>query len=172
MKKSGFTLIEVLVAVTLMSIIVLFLINSSFNLQKGYDSLYKSESKSFSDYDRKELIYMDILEASQIDIDSNRKFDILTLKTKNSLYQRENCYVIYTVLQKGNKLIRLENDNNISLPVSQEEIYKTGFLIVKEDLEEFKILRNEEKKKQDLLMVYIKDKNQIPDLFEIGLINN
>ncbi|MCV6607662.1 MAG: prepilin-type N-terminal cleavage/methylation domain-containing protein [Campylobacterales bacterium] len=170
MRKS-FSLIEVLVSVTLLSIIVLFLVNSSFNLQKGYESLYKKESKTFSDYEVKEVLYKDLLEANEIFINSGRKFDFINLKTKNSLFEREGSYVTYTVLQKENRLIRLESENNITLPIENDKIYKTDFLLIKENLEEFKVYESTNEKKKDLLMIYYKEKSLTPTFFEIGLIN-
>lgn len=171
MKRRSFTLIEVLVSVAILSIIVLFLVNSSFNLQKGYESLFNKEKKTFADYEVTKTIYEDILEASKIEIKEGRKYDVLNLQTKNSLYQREEGFVSYAVL-KNSSLIRLEKDDNTTLPLSYDETYKTDFLIVKENIEEFKIIQNLNEKKKDFLLFYLKAKDQTPVYYEIGLINS
>lgn len=175
MKKSAFTLIEVMISVTLLVIIMLFLTSSSATLKKGYELLSKKEEKNLNRFKVTELLYYDFLQSSIINITPSKYYDTIHLKTKSTLFQKDEPFVSYTVIKRNNTLIRMESDHNITLPIHNDDVYKIEYINVLEDVEEFKInLPNVEDNTTaiDKLILSIFPKNKTPIIFELGLINS
>jgi len=110
MKRAGFTLIEMMISIVILSIIVLFLYQSysSLNISNAF---YKKRSLSIkSESELRKIIYMDFslaLKGSVNIINKEKKVDILFMQSSHSLHRRFNPYIAYIVKEK--KLYRLES---------------------------------------------------------------
>jgi len=106
MKKS-FTLIELLLAIVIFSILTLAMSNVIKEINSSKNFLVKNY-KDKKDYLVK-VLYYDILDASEIKIihTKNPDYDKLILKTSNSLYKLINPTVTWYISKKA--LIRKEN---------------------------------------------------------------
>jgi len=113
--KKAFTLIEVLISVTILVLIFIFLYGQ-FNLAQK--STQKTTTVEVATTKRAKIIgllYNDFLSSENIVATSGKKYDkfIQPFTTQNSLYGIQNPYVKYVVIssQEGNSLLRLESNN-------------------------------------------------------------
>jgi len=140
--KKAFTLIEIMLAIIILSILFLAINEVINNLKITYKTLTTLQKKE----KQKELLiktlYYDLINANSILIKhSSKNFDEVYINTKNSLYRLINPYVIWYVSKKNNTLIRIENPKKITLPK-----YKTFFLDkFNENTKLFKIYKNKDK---------------------------
>jgi prepilin-type N-terminal cleavage/methylation domain-containing protein len=124
MIKKGFTLVEVLVSIAILGILFTFLsktINSTKKLNKPYiqkATQINSESKIF-----KILIkdFSQVIGAASIIY--GKKYDIVRLRTKNSIHNIIYPFVTYYVSKKDLALIRTESLTKYDL-YKKEDIYK------------------------------------------------
>ncbi|HIP20150.1 MAG TPA: prepilin-type N-terminal cleavage/methylation domain-containing protein [Sulfurimonas sp.] len=108
MKKSAFTLIELLISIVILSILMLFLYQSYANLNRS-NTLLSEEVQKISKIQKiKKTIINDFTRALSINIlNQDTKIDIAFLQTSHSLYERTNPYVGYIV--KDKRLFRIES---------------------------------------------------------------
>lgn len=116
---------ELLVSVVLIALITLFMygaIASSKMTAKTIGKHSEIEQNRTLVY---ELFYRDIAESLWIRPEQtpNRRFTVVSMQTRNSLYDIAAPNVVYYVNTNTNSLIRLESASTISLPVSYEEKY-------------------------------------------------
>ena len=138
--RRAFTLIEMMIAIVIFSLIVLF-------LYKSYDALRQSNKKYITvakEMEKmwriKKMLYLDFTLLIQSDVkvfNKKRSEDVVLLQTSNSLHNRFYPYVAYVV--KEGTLYRLESLRKLSYPfdvqttadvdeicrVKQFRIYKT-----------------------------------------------
>lgn len=112
MKKS-FTLIEVVISITLFSIVLIFMYKT-LDMTNFTNNIFEKKvkaNKKINDF--KDIIIEDILESSEVtnDILLN-DFYILKIKTTNMFHNDFYKYVYYLV-SKENKLYRLESMDTI-----------------------------------------------------------
>ncbi|MDF1878185.1 prepilin-type N-terminal cleavage/methylation domain-containing protein [Sulfurimonas sp. SAG-AH-194-C20] len=108
MKKSAFTLIELLISIIILTILMLFLYKSYANLNRS-NSLLNEEVEKISKIEKiKKTLLMDFTRALNVKVlNQDTKIDITFLQTTHSLYKRINPYVGYIV--KDKKLYRIES---------------------------------------------------------------
>ncbi len=108
--KRGFTLIELMVSIMILSIMMLFLYKSYAELNAS-NSILKTELHSVTSIQKlKKVIHLDFSLAlkSSVKIENRETTeDAVFFQTSNSLHKRYNPYVTYIV--KENKLYRLES---------------------------------------------------------------
>jgi len=110
--RKAFTLIELVVSISLLSIIMIFLYKSYASLNES-NSFYKKEvSEIKSQQLKKRVMFLDFSLAIQknykIDIKpQDKKEDIVFLQSSNSMHNRYNPYIAY--IFKEQKLYRLES---------------------------------------------------------------
>lgn len=108
--KKAFTLIEILIAITILSIMMLFLYQSYSSLNIS-NSFYKNELGQIKNgYLKKKVLYLDFSLANhkQIKIlnqDTNE--DVVFMQSSNSIHKRHNPYIAYVI--HDSKLYRLES---------------------------------------------------------------
>lgn len=108
LRKSAFTLIEMLISVSILSIMMIFLYKSYASLNKSNEFMKKHLSSLKIQQLKKQIIFLDFsssLETNIINKDS--KADLVFTQTSNSLHRKYNPYVAYIV--KESKLYRLES---------------------------------------------------------------
>ena len=117
MRRAAFTLIEMMIAIVIFSLIVVF-------LYKSYDALKQSNQKytlMTKEMERlwriKKMLYLDFALSLQSDVNvlnQEKNEDMVLLQTSNSLHNRFYPYVAYVV--KEGVLYRLESLRKLSYP--------------------------------------------------------
>jgi prepilin-type N-terminal cleavage/methylation domain-containing protein len=108
--RRAFTLIEVFVSITILSIMMMFLYKSYASLNSS-NNFYKKELIIIKDaFIKKKVIYLDfslaLQEKTKI-LNQETKEDVVFLQSSNSIHRRYNPYIAYIV--KDYKLYRLES---------------------------------------------------------------
>lgn len=108
--RGAFTLIELMVSITILAVMMLFLYKSYASLNLSNEIL-KEEVVTIVDIEKlKKVIYLDFLLAINKSVDvlrKDKKEDATFLQSSNSLHKRINPYIAYLV--KDEKLYRLES---------------------------------------------------------------
>lgn len=123
MRRSAFTLMEMLVSVVLLVLITLFMYSAIAGSNMTAKTLQKH---SASDQNRTllyALLFRDCVEALWVRPMAmpNKHFTVLQMQTRNTLYDIAAPYVTYYVNGQSKALIRLESATRIRLPVSYEQ---------------------------------------------------
>lgn len=121
MKKHGFTLVEILVAVVLLGLISMFISSTILQTKKNNRLFEKQTKKELRLEVVADTLYKDISESVSISVDTQNRYSTLHVKSKNSLYGIFEPYVVWFVLKQDNTLVRLESARQIKLPIKQEE---------------------------------------------------
>jgi len=112
--RRAFTLIELVMAVLILSILLIFLYKSYADLNRS-NRVYTEAAKQLDTKARlKKSIYLDLLLASKESIlheQEDQKFDFISFMTEHSLHRRIKPYVSYVV--KEHILYRLESREQI-----------------------------------------------------------
>jgi len=139
--KPAFTLIEVIVSIVLLSLMITYLYNALGVLQNSNTSLLAKEKQLDTRDFLFSLLYKDIFEASSttITFTQSKDFDILKLKTPNSLHDISMPNIIYIVVKDTKKLIRIESPYTFALPIPMESTYMLYADEIATDVEFFKI---------------------------------
>jgi len=155
MKKS-FTIVEILIAISIFSIVSVFLYKSLDSFKKSEFFLKKEVNKEYKLIKFKKIIYNDFIDATEIKIDKDKDKDILTFKSKNYYYNPFNLYKAYFVTKKGN-LFRCEMLKKFDKrKINYEFFQNSNCYMLLNDIDRFKILNF---KKNNDKMLYIKFKN-------------
>ena len=167
--KRGFTLIEMMISITILSIMMLFLYKtySTFNISN--DNLKKELDTTLKIQKIKKTIYLDftLAQNSSIRIQNREKNeDFIFFQTTNSIHRRYNPYIAYKV--KNNKLYRLESLNRLTtyeLPADSE--FDTDFL---GEVKSFRVYKSS-KKDESTYVIHIVFKKFNEVLFKVKVLN-
>jgi prepilin-type N-terminal cleavage/methylation domain-containing protein len=132
MKLKAFTLIELLISISLMALVVTFLYKVIDSLKMNDKQIaYKIEQNINSQKELK-LIFLDIFNSTNVTIKNiSTNSDELNITTKNSLYENYMPDVLYKVDEEKN-LIRVEDSYEDKLSkVKIFRVYKSknGYLV-------------------------------------------
>lgn len=162
--KKGFTIVEIMVSVVLLGFISIFVssvIEQAKRSNQAFDSVRVDDKKSEVLTD---TLYKDLFQAQDIDTKASKRYSILKLKSKNSIYNIQNPYIVWLVLKKDNTLVRMESSKKILLPI-QESSQKSIFIdTVAKNCETFNINISKDKKS---ILSFIKIKEKNPIIFEV-----
>jgi len=159
--KKGFTLIEVLISITLLSLVLMALYKSAEILRKSNIHLFEYLQKSTKSLKGSKTLLIDIMQSDyNISINSEEKFHRLTLKsTGNSLYGQAQAKVIWLVHKKENTLLRVEG-GEYDMPLKNEQNVEVD--VIAKNVELFKIYKSKTKTK---ILVMLKIRGQEPQIF-------
>lgn len=113
--RTAFTLIEIVIAITIFSIMMLYLYKSYASLNLS-NTFYQKEATQIKEIKQKQkIIFLDfsLLLFSEYEIIKNdKKNDTVFLQTSNSMHGRINPYVAYVI--KDSRLYRIESYKKIT----------------------------------------------------------
>lgn len=119
--RKGFTLIEMMISITILSVMILFLYQSYASLNDS-NALYKMKVESIKKIEaKKRVIFLDFslaLFGSQKITNKAKDEDEVLLQSSNSIHKRINPYITYIIKEK--KLYRLESLKPLSLPIATD----------------------------------------------------
>ena len=150
--RKAFTLIEMLVSVSILSIMLLFLYKSYASLNSS-NLFYKNELKSIKiTQEKKKIIYLDFASALSKKtsiLTPSTKENIVFTQTSHSLHKRYNPYVAYVV--EDDKLYRLESLKEfMTYPINSDREFVADYL---GEVNSFRMYKS--KAKQESYLVHI-----------------
>ena len=114
----AFTLIELLISISILSIMMVFLYKSYATLNKS-NLIYKKEVQKLERLRlKKKILFLDFSVAKFHSVKiqhQERQTDLIFMQTSNSVHRRYNPYVTYII--KNSKLYRLESLKPLSYPL-------------------------------------------------------
>jgi len=157
----GFTLLEVLISITLLSLVLMALYKSADILRYSNLHLFHYLEKSTNALKGSKTLYMDLLHADHnISINTQEKFHRLTIEhTTHSLYGHGEVKVVWLVYKENNTLLRVEG-GEYALPLRNEQ--RVEIDKIAQNLELFKIYKS---KKKDKILAIIQTKGEEPQIF-------
>jgi prepilin-type N-terminal cleavage/methylation domain-containing protein len=160
-QKHAFTLVEVLISITLLSLVLMALYRSADILRHSNLHLFKYLEKSTNTLKGSKTLYMDLMHSDyNLSIKTEEKFHRLIINnTTHSIHGLAQAKVVWLVYKEANTLLRVEG-GEYSMPLKSEE--KVEIDMIAKNLELFKIYKS---KKKDKILAMIKIKGQEPQLF-------
>jgi len=158
---SAFTIVEVLISITLLSLVLMALYKSADLMRASNTHLFNYLKKSTNTLKGSKALYMDLMHADHnISINTEEKFHRLTISnTTHSLYGLGQAKVIWLVYKKNNTLLRVEG-GEYQMPLKNDD--RVEIDVIAENLELFKVYKS---KKKDKILAMIQIKGQEPQLF-------
>ncbi len=143
MLRRAFTLIEILIATALLSIVLIGLYGALDTQRRSVDIIKNSLEKSI-DHDRVIMVlYNDILKSDgNITLKKGERDTVCIESTRNSLYGLGRAKVCWLVLKDGDILTRVEG-NGYSLPLGMEDTVEVNKVL--KGVKIFDITRKDDK---------------------------
>ena len=159
--KQAFTLIEVLISITLLSLVLMALYKSADILRNSNLHLFHYLQKSTKTLKGSKTLYADLMQSEHnISINTEEKFHRLTIEnTAHSLYGLAQAKVVWLVYKEDKTLLRLEG-GKYDIPLRNEQHVEVD--VIAKHLELFKVYKS---KKKDKILAMIQIKGQEPQLF-------
>lgn len=142
--RSAFTLIELLISITILSIIMIFLYKSYASLNSSND-IFKKEVNTLESLKlKKKILFLDFAiskkgSVSIQNLDSDN--DVVLMQTANSVHRRFNPYIAYII--SNEKLYRIESLTKLTYPLDVSSEFDVD---VFGDIKRFKVFENKDKK--------------------------
>jgi len=162
--RKGFTLIELMISVTILSIIMIFLYESYSQLNKG-NKIFASKVQEIKSLELlKKVIYSDFSLSTDVKIlDQNRREDVVFLNTANSIHQRFCPNVAYVVNDK--KLYRLESLKPfVEYPLISDSEFVSDFL---GEVKIFRVYKSKDEK-TDVYLIHIEFEDKQTILLKVN----
>jgi prepilin-type N-terminal cleavage/methylation domain-containing protein len=160
--RKGFTLIELMISVSIISMIMLFLYKSYASLNKS-NEVYKKEVAHIKKVELiKKVIFLDFILSLPKSIDilnQEKNEDVVFLQSSNSMHNRFNPFVAYIV--KNSKLYRLESLKKfISYPLDVDTEFSIEYF---GEVESFRVYESNNK-----YLVHVDFKNEKDILLKVA----
>jgi len=163
-KKRAFTLVEIIVSVALLGLIAMF-VSSTILQTKNNNTLFNEKLQEDGRFEIvSNRLYKDIYQSSTISVQTNKRYSILNIKSRSSVYGIPEPYIVWLVLKEDNTLVRMESARKISLPIKEESRKHIFIDVAIKECTNFSV--NQSKDKNSTL-VYLSRKNGDKSLFEI-----
>lgn len=168
MKKRGFTLVEVMVSITIFSIVMAFLYES-LNHSKNFNKIFEKHVNNYIEsFDLQKIINEDIIETKDsiiISSDKNKNTILFIKNTNNTYHNPFNKYVTYLLSNEQN-ILRIESKKEFKPKELKSEFFddeNTYIDIVAKDIKKFIVVKNE--KDENGFSFYIETINSKSYLF-------
>ncbi|QOY52848.1 PulJ/GspJ family protein [Candidatus Sulfurimonas baltica] len=149
--RKGFTLIEMLISVTILSIMMVFLYKSYASLNNSNDFLEKELNTIKSQQLRKKIIFLDFSLAinKKINIiNQDPHVDVVFMQSSNSFHRKHNPYIAYIV--KESKLYRLESLQEFKeYPLNRDSVFSVDYL---GEVDSFRVYKSKDNLKEAYLI--------------------
>ena len=178
--RGAFTLIEMMVSISILSIMMIFLYESYASLNKS-NFFYKGEVEYIKKNSlKKQVIYLDFALAIPFKDGANKlislnilaqdsKEDVVLFQSSNSIHDRYNPYIAYII--KDDILYRLESLKALEYPLNNDSDFTVDNLGAVNSFRVYKSSQKVSDKKSAVYLVHIdfKDENNI--LLKIKVLN-
>lgn len=165
MRRTAFTLVELLVSIALFGLISVFLFGMIDELRKQQSFFQKKEVIVSQKNQILSLLRTDIGRAQsvQVSASASKDFDSVSIRGSNrSLYGIDSPFVTWIILKADNTLVRLESAYPISIPIRPEMRYWIHSDLIVKDCEIFRLYEAPMQR-----FVYLKYENQSPLILEV-----
>ncbi len=166
MKKRAFTLLEVVISVTILLLIMVVLykvLDDTKVLNKKFTAILKKDKVSNNLY---KVLSEDVLESKSQKISKNRRTYILKLKSYNTYHNAFYTNITY-LLTRENNLVRIESKDEFNRSKLLKNIsyldsfFRNAYIdVLENDIKNFKVF-----KKDDKILFLLVDKNKNEELF-------
>ena len=154
--RKAFTLLEVLISITLMGIVIVALFSTVDMLQDSNQQLSEHLKKSKTISKAVKVLYADLMDSDgNITIQKEEMSRVCIEKTRHSLYALSEAKVCWVVLKEGNTLARIEG-NDYHLPLLEDE--KVEINLVMDQIKLFDLYHEKDKV---LVLLHQKGKDPI-----------
>ena len=164
--KKAFTLIEMMISITILSIMMIYLYTMNASVNKSNIFYEKQVNKLNQLTLKKRVLFLDLSLAfsRQIAIEhADKNEDILFLQTTNSLHKRVNPFVTYIV--KNKKLYRLESFKKLMYPFSETDKFDVDYF------GNVNVFRVYKEKNKETFLVDLQFKNADNILMKVNALN-
>lgn len=167
--RSGFTLIELMVSISILSVMMIFLYQSYSSVNSSNKNL-KNEIRGITDTQKlKKVIYLDFslaLHKSVKILNQDTKEDVVFFQSSNSMHKRYEPYIAYIV--KEDKLYRLESLKEFQeYPLAIDSEFDVDYL---GEVDSFRVYKSTNDKKE-LYLVHTEFKNFEDILLKVKVLN-
>ena len=161
MKKKAFTLVEVLISITLFSIILLFMYKT-LDMTNFSNKLFEDKiEKNMLQNSMKQILIEDILEASSVlNLDETAEFLLLEIQSNNMYHDVFYKYIYYLVSREKN-LLRIESLNKINFKNLTHESLENAYVdLLLKNIEIFSLATfSKNYSKNNAVTILLKQKN-------------
>jgi prepilin-type N-terminal cleavage/methylation domain-containing protein len=158
--RQAFTLIEMMIAIVLFSLITLFLSSTLQSLHQNSSALKLKNKHIKRDQKVIKLLREDIQASDELKVYASEHFTSLELHTLSSIYNMGHTYIRWFVNPKSKQLIRSESAFKLSPPYMDEELHQVHLDLTLKSIQWFKAYQSKDKSS---LLVAINFNNR--DLF-------
>jgi type II secretory pathway component PulJ len=142
--KQSFTLVEMLISISLFSIIIIFLYDTLDLNQKTNKFFLDKLNESQVEIKLKKILFSDILNANKASIkvfeQKNKNF-ILTMQSKNIYHDKFYPYITY-IVSKKNRLLRIEHQKKYQNDKMNFNDDKLFIDILEENIKLFQVIKS------------------------------
>ena len=167
--RSGFTLIELMVSISILSIMMIFLYQSYSSVISANKNLKNEITGITGTQKLKKVIYLDFslaLHKSVKILNQDTKEDVVFFQSSNSIHRRYEPYIAYIV--KEDKLYRLESLKEFQeYPLSMDNEFDVDYL---GEVDSFRVY-NSTNDKKELYLVHTELKNFEDILLKVKVLN-
>lgn len=171
--RAAFTLIEMMISITILSIVMLFLYKSYASLNFS-NNILKDDVAIITKFQKlKTVLYLDFSLAlhDTIKIQNREKNeDVVFMQSSNSIHKRYNPYITYRL--KENKLYRLESLKEFSsYELDPDAEFDVDYLGEVENFRVYKSSDKENNKDKEVYLIDIDFKQSDRVLLKVNVLN-
>jgi prepilin-type N-terminal cleavage/methylation domain-containing protein len=170
MQRKAFTLIELMISISILSIMMLYLYQSYASLNRSNVIVEKEVEGLLGTQKLKKVLFLDFtLALSQSVLIQNRETneDFVFLQSTYSIHKRFNPYIAYIV--KENKLYRLESLKKFqTYELSADSVFDVDFI---GKVDSFRVYKSSSSEKESYLLD-VDFKNMEDLILKVNVLNN